>query len=286
MALKFNFLLWGWNWVCLAMVREWLGEKDQPPRGYRPHPERWQVSDCEQVLGRCVGEEGDLLFDCGSVQVTKEEEISFDALFKNSKSSKNGYKTPTERVQFPLLSRTNPGKYVKDVEVDTDSDEAPASTPPARPRADDEPRGARALRKWKWDGEEDQSQWAVPTAPVRRRANNEPASQPKQKAHKLFLPASSADTWQAAVTRDSPSSEEDVSAKVLERSADLPTPKARVPSEEARRPSGHRRRHAATTNMPAMEKCLPSKQVPFDDSPSGQEPSAQEPSVQAPSAQE
>ncbi|OAE22854.1 hypothetical protein AXG93_2582s1000 [Marchantia polymorpha subsp. ruderalis] len=101
--------------------------------------------------------------------------------------------TATERVQFPLLSRTNPGRYVKDVEVDTDPDEAPTSTPLARPRADDEPRGARAPRKRKWDGEADQSQRKVPTALVRRRANNEPASRPKQKALKLVLPASSAD---------------------------------------------------------------------------------------------
>ncbi|OAE33325.1 hypothetical protein AXG93_4123s1000 [Marchantia polymorpha subsp. ruderalis] len=75
------------------MVQEWLREKNQPPRGYRPHPERWQVNDWEQVLGRCAGEEGDLLFECESVHVTKEEEISFGTLFKNYKSSKNGYKT-------------------------------------------------------------------------------------------------------------------------------------------------------------------------------------------------
>ncbi|OAE33238.1 hypothetical protein AXG93_4802s1000 [Marchantia polymorpha subsp. ruderalis] len=196
-----------------------------------------------------------------------------------------GCLTTTESVQFPLLSRTNPGRYVKDVEVDTDTNEAPASTPPARPRADDEPRGARASRKRKWDGEADQSQREVPTAPVRRRANHEPASRPKQKARKLVLPASNADTGRAADTRNSPSSEEDVSAKVLGRSADLPAPKARTPSEEARRPLGQGRRHAATANMPVMEKCLPSEQVPFDDSPSGQEPSAHEQCREEPSAQ-
>lgn len=67
LAVKLDFVQWGWNWVCLKMVREWLREKNQPPRGYRPHPERWQVSDLEQVLGRCAGEEGDLLFECESV---------------------------------------------------------------------------------------------------------------------------------------------------------------------------------------------------------------------------
>ncbi|OAE20377.1 hypothetical protein AXG93_3932s1010 [Marchantia polymorpha subsp. ruderalis] len=59
MVVKLDFLLWGWNWV----------------------------------LGRCAGEESDILFECESVHVTKEEEISFGALFKNCKSSKNGYWT-------------------------------------------------------------------------------------------------------------------------------------------------------------------------------------------------
>ncbi|OAE35455.1 hypothetical protein AXG93_2587s1710 [Marchantia polymorpha subsp. ruderalis] len=325
MAVKLGLLLWGWNWVCPAMVREWLRERNQPPRDYRSHPERWQVSDWEQVLGRCAGEEGDLLFECESVQVTKEEEIPFGALFKNCKSSKNRYKTrdykdrKRRNVAVALLQILQPHRttymtswhvgfvelalagtpihwarilwkatrqhaqeekegYVKDVEVDTDPDEAPASTPPARPRADDKPRGARAVRKRKWDEEADRSQREVPTALVRRRVNNKPASRPHQKTRKLVLPAdSSADTVRAAVTRDSPSSEENVSAKVLGRSADLPARKARVPSEEARKPLGHRRRHAATANMPTMERCLPSEQVLFDDSPSAQASLAQTP---------
>ncbi|OAE35317.1 hypothetical protein AXG93_392s1660 [Marchantia polymorpha subsp. ruderalis] len=89
----------------------------------------------------------------------------------------------------------------------------------------------------------------------------------------------------AKVARNSPSSEEDVSAKILGRSTELPAPKARVPSKEARRPSGHRGRHAATAGMLAMERCLPSEQVPFDDSPSGQGPSAKTPSAQKPMEQ-
>ncbi|OAE32328.1 hypothetical protein AXG93_2801s1010 [Marchantia polymorpha subsp. ruderalis] len=148
-AVKLDFFLWGWNWVCPAMVQEWLREKDQPPRGYRPHPERWRVSDWEQVLGRCAGEEGDLMFECESVHLSKEEEITFGALFKNRKSSKNG-----------------------------------------------------------------------------RRANNEQA-RTKQKSRKLILSAgSSADTGRAAITRNSPSYEEDVSIEVLGRSTDLTAPKA------------------------------------------------------------
>ncbi|OAE35183.1 hypothetical protein AXG93_2947s1000 [Marchantia polymorpha subsp. ruderalis] len=46
-----------------------------------------------------------------------------------------------------------PGRYVKDVEVDTNKDETPACTPPAQPRAEEEPRAARVPRKQKWDGE-------------------------------------------------------------------------------------------------------------------------------------
>ncbi|OAE21336.1 hypothetical protein AXG93_2712s1050 [Marchantia polymorpha subsp. ruderalis] len=87
------------------------------------------------------------------------------------------------------------------------------------------------------------------------------------------MPAdSSADTGRAAVARNSPTSEEDVSAEVLGSSIDLPAPKAQVPSEEARRPSSHRGRHAATARMPAMER----------EEPSAQATSAQEPSTEAP----
>ncbi|OAE21609.1 hypothetical protein AXG93_939s1160 [Marchantia polymorpha subsp. ruderalis] len=92
-AVRLDFLLWGFNWVCPDKIREWLRDKDQPTHGFRPHPERWEVSDWEQVLGRCAGEEGHLLFECESVNVSKEEEASFGALFKHNKSSKNGYKT-------------------------------------------------------------------------------------------------------------------------------------------------------------------------------------------------
>ncbi|OAE33752.1 hypothetical protein AXG93_1264s1000 [Marchantia polymorpha subsp. ruderalis] len=145
------------------------------------------------------------------------------------------------------------------------------------------------------------SEREVATAPVRSRANHKPSSRPKQKACKLVLPASSADTRRAAETRNSPSSGEDASAGVLGRSADLPTRKAHTPWEEARRPSGQGRRHAAPASMPTTEKCLASEQVPLDDSTSSQEPSAQtqlekpaedegkkeetrEPSAQTPSA--
>ncbi|OAE33875.1 hypothetical protein AXG93_248s1000 [Marchantia polymorpha subsp. ruderalis] len=53
----------------------------------------------------------------------------------------------TKRVQFPLLSRSNPGQYVKDGEVDTDEEETPASTPPTQPRVEGESLAARVPRK-------------------------------------------------------------------------------------------------------------------------------------------
>ncbi|OAE32150.1 hypothetical protein AXG93_2912s1400 [Marchantia polymorpha subsp. ruderalis] len=70
-AVKLDFLLWGWNYVCQDMVREWQKERDQPTRGFRPHVERWVIEDWEQVLGRCAGEDGHLLFDSESIKVTK-----------------------------------------------------------------------------------------------------------------------------------------------------------------------------------------------------------------------
>ncbi|OAE24400.1 hypothetical protein AXG93_4530s1020 [Marchantia polymorpha subsp. ruderalis] len=65
--------------------------EDQNLRVYRPHPERWQVSNWKQVLGRCARFEGDLLFDSESVQLSKEES-TFDGLFKNRRSCTKGYK--------------------------------------------------------------------------------------------------------------------------------------------------------------------------------------------------
>ncbi|OAE28241.1 hypothetical protein AXG93_4492s1320 [Marchantia polymorpha subsp. ruderalis] len=146
-----------------------------------------------------------------------------------------GCLTASERVQFPLLSCSNPGRYVKDVEVDTGEDEMPACTPPAQPRAKEVPRAARVPRKRKWEGEAEQSQQRDAAAPNRKRTMQELCSRPKQKARRLVLPASSAETGRAAERRNSPSSGEDASARAKERSADLPAPKART---EARRPSG------------------------------------------------
>ncbi|OAE24639.1 hypothetical protein AXG93_4863s1020 [Marchantia polymorpha subsp. ruderalis] len=269
-------------------MRLWRKKKRQRKRQKLvPSPRAPSAVD---AFGVCDAQQENLRRACGEFVESAQQE-SFAAKFAESYREFNGqvdsaadgttaHAAAAERVQFPLLSRANPGRYVRDVEVDTDPDEVPTSTPSARLRADDEPRGARAPRKRKWDGEPDLSRRELSTAPIRRRANNEPA-QPKQKVRNLVLEADgSADIGRAAITRNSPSSEEDVSAEVLGCSTDLLAPKARVPLEEARRPSGHRGMHAATAGMPTMERYLPSEQVPFDDSPSNQGPLAQAPSAQ------
>ncbi|OAE24637.1 hypothetical protein AXG93_4863s1000 [Marchantia polymorpha subsp. ruderalis] len=80
--------------------------------------------------------------------------------------------TVEEKIKFPLLSRANPGSLVRDVEVDTDPDKVPAITPPARLRAEEEPRRAQALRKRKWEGDAELNRLELLAVPVRRRANN------------------------------------------------------------------------------------------------------------------
>lgn len=55
-------------------------------KGYRAHPETWEIYDWEQVLGRCAGSEGAYLLKSESVRVSKEEELTFDSLFKNPRT--------------------------------------------------------------------------------------------------------------------------------------------------------------------------------------------------------
>ncbi|OAE18468.1 hypothetical protein AXG93_2482s1160 [Marchantia polymorpha subsp. ruderalis] len=194
-----------------------------------------------------------------------------------------GCLTATERVQFPLLSRSNPGQYVKDVEVDNDEEETHASTPPTQQSAGGESFAARVPRKRRWKGEAEKGQHRDSAALKRKRPLHELCSRPKQKARRLVLPASSAETGRAAGEKETPSSEEDGNTRAAEGSADLSTPKARMPSAEARRPSGQERRHAAPMNVSATDRC--SARAPYADSPSGLGPSARAPSAQSPSAQ-
>ncbi|OAE29338.1 hypothetical protein AXG93_3102s1650 [Marchantia polymorpha subsp. ruderalis] len=89
----------------------------------------------------------------------------------------------------------------------------------------------QAPRKWKLGEEGKERRRESVAVPSRRRATNEQA-RPKQKARKLIWTAgSSADTGRTAISKESPSlEEEDGSTGVLGRSLDLPAPKAHVPS--------------------------------------------------------
>lgn len=40
---KMDFLLWGWNWVCAAMVKEWDNGGSPKPPDYRGNPEPRQI---------------------------------------------------------------------------------------------------------------------------------------------------------------------------------------------------------------------------------------------------
>ncbi|OAE32392.1 hypothetical protein AXG93_3671s1110 [Marchantia polymorpha subsp. ruderalis] len=259
------------------MVRDWLREKDGNSRGYRPHPERWQVSDEGQVLGRCVGSEGDLLINSESVELSKEEESTFDDLFKNRRSRKNGYKTrdyvdrKRRNVAVAILQILQPHRTSYMTSCARNHTLGPTES---RGRAS----GYAGTQEAKL-GEEEEMRWRELLAvPSRRWATNE-QTRSKQKARKLILTAgSSADMGRAAISKGLLSlEEEDVSTGVLGRSIDLPAPKAHVPSEEARRPSGRRDRLAATARVPALEVCLPSEQVLFEDAPSEQGPLGQVP---------
>lgn len=99
-ARKLDFLLWGWNYICVDMVREWLEPQRPPTRGLRPHVDRWTVQDWAHALGRCAGNDGYLLFDSESVKVSKHDEAQFVELFKRERSTKNGYKTRDYKDRF------------------------------------------------------------------------------------------------------------------------------------------------------------------------------------------
>lgn len=90
---KLDFLLRGWNWICAAIIQEWEDKDSPKPSGYRETPETWQIWDWAKVLRSCARDDGDLTFDCESVKLTRAEEKSYAALFKNPCTGKNGYRT-------------------------------------------------------------------------------------------------------------------------------------------------------------------------------------------------
>ncbi|OAE23644.1 hypothetical protein AXG93_4720s1090 [Marchantia polymorpha subsp. ruderalis] len=266
-AVKLDILLWGWNWEeeisigalfknCKSSKNKYR-TRDYVDRKWRnvavallqilqPHRTTymtsWQVGFVERAL---VGDSNSLgsHFVEGHTTACREEKgvsINHLSLFLINFYRSIRSLTVEEKIQFPLLSRANPGRLVRDVEVDTDLNEVPASTPPARLRTEEESRGARAPWKRKWEGDIEPSRRELLAVPVKHRANNEQI-RPKQKARKLILPAdSSADTGRVAVARDSPFFGEDfrvvpLALKPLEH---IPTGKGRnaetrLPSTEA-----------------------------------------------------
>lgn len=92
-AAKLEFLLWGWNWVCAAMVQEWHDGRASKAEGLRGNPAIWTIEDWAKILGPCAREDGDYTFDNNSVKMTRAKEKTFAPLFKKSRSCKNGYQT-------------------------------------------------------------------------------------------------------------------------------------------------------------------------------------------------
>ncbi|OAE33380.1 hypothetical protein AXG93_3875s1020 [Marchantia polymorpha subsp. ruderalis] len=132
--------------------------------------------------------------------------------------------TAAERVRFPPLSVDHPGRYVRDNEVDTDAEDSPTSTPPGQQDAGRI--AARVPRKRRWREEPEKEQQQESAALTRKRPLHEICSRPKQKARRLLLPASSAETATIATEKGSPSPEKDGTARTAEGSADHPTPSA------------------------------------------------------------
>ncbi|OAE23873.1 hypothetical protein AXG93_3001s1020 [Marchantia polymorpha subsp. ruderalis] len=108
-AVKLDFLLWGWNWVCPAMVREWLREKYQPPRGYRPHPERWRVGFVEMALAGTPIHWARILWKATQQHAGEEKGGSINHLspFLINFYRSMGCLTAEKRIEFPLLLRAN-----------------------------------------------------------------------------------------------------------------------------------------------------------------------------------
>ncbi|OAE19153.1 hypothetical protein AXG93_3673s1010 [Marchantia polymorpha subsp. ruderalis] len=197
----------------------------------------------------------------------------------------------------------HPGRYVRDNEVDTDAEDSPTSTPPGQQDAGRDTSAARVPRKRRWREEPEKEQHQESAALTRKRPLHEICSRPKQKARRLLLPASSAETATIATEKGSPSPEKDGTARTAEGSVDHPTPSA-----EERRPSGQELPRAARMSVPPTHRRLPVDRRPLadvdlclrigresspthrQDSPpvqrrKGKEPAEDPPSVQGPSGQ-
>ncbi|OAE19550.1 hypothetical protein AXG93_960s1040 [Marchantia polymorpha subsp. ruderalis] len=181
---------------CVGTCKKFDGPVHPVADGSAESAADWSVriparADCGEArfppMGMELGMSGD-----GTRVVAGEESTS--ARITTASGEMAGQRLGASVGKFPLLSRSNPGIYVKDVKVDIDEDETPGCTPPAQPRAEEEPRAAQVPRKRKWNEEAKQSQQNVAAAPSQSRTIKELCSRPKQKARRLILAASSADT--------------------------------------------------------------------------------------------
>lgn len=66
---KLNFMLWEWNWICAAMVQKCTDRSAPETDRHQSNLNQWQIIDWKRVLGRYVGEDGNLTFDSESVKV-------------------------------------------------------------------------------------------------------------------------------------------------------------------------------------------------------------------------
>ncbi|OAE24377.1 hypothetical protein AXG93_4343s1460 [Marchantia polymorpha subsp. ruderalis] len=105
--------------------------------------------------GNRAVEDGDLTFDTKSVKITRAEEKSYAALFKNARTGINGYRTigrmgllsDAEKKKFPLQTHAQDGEEILSAnEVDTDQEDEQIDSIPGRI---DGPRDKREERPWK-----------------------------------------------------------------------------------------------------------------------------------------
>ncbi|OAE19090.1 hypothetical protein AXG93_2062s1010 [Marchantia polymorpha subsp. ruderalis] len=68
LVVKLNFLLWGWNWVCAAMVKEWHNGSALDDERLCDNPTIWIIKYWAKVLGQCVEKDEDYTFHSDSVK--------------------------------------------------------------------------------------------------------------------------------------------------------------------------------------------------------------------------
>ncbi|OAE24250.1 hypothetical protein AXG93_1528s1000 [Marchantia polymorpha subsp. ruderalis] len=142
-----------------------------------------------------------------------------------------GCLTATERVQYPLLSLSNLGRYVRDNEVNSDAEETPASTSPAQQGARRDTFTAQVPRKRRWKGEPEKGPHRDSMALKRKR----PLETPSAEAPPTNAPSAEAPPAQDLSKEQDLTEERDDSRKEETRVRDAQLQSAQTPS--ARTPS-------------------------------------------------